>query len=295
MRCKYCDSERLIIRARKKRKVQLQCRSCRKYQSVSDHSFTRGKVLLLDIETLYMEVTGIWKLATDYIQPDRIKRDWSILCYAAKWLFEPEIMGEVVTPQEAINRDEKSIIEGLWKLLDQAAIVVTQNGINFDLRSINAKFLKHGLPPPSKYMNVDTKVVVKNVFRFPSNKLDYLGKELLGLDGKMEMTIEDWDRCAEGDVEALHKMITYCKMDVAPLLEDLYILLRPWVPNHPNLNLFSVDDAEVCPRCGGKLDIDGSVYPTPTGLWKGFRCKECGGIGRLSGKENKIKSVKTRL
>lgn len=230
-----------------------------------------------------MEVRGVWSLKTRYIQPDRIVKDWSILCYAAKWLFEPEIIGESVTPEEAINRTEKSIIWGLWSLMDEADIVVTQNGIDYDTRAINAKFLKHGMPPPSHYLNVDTKVEAKKYFRLPSYKLDYLGRELLGLEGKEDMHIEDWDLCSVGDRAALDKMLHYCKNDVAPLLEDLYLRLLPWIRTHPNVNIFTDPSSpEVCSKCGGKIEIKNETWKTPQGLWKAYRCTKCKGIGRTT-------------
>lgn len=276
-------------------KDRYKCLDCGRYPSFL-RTLNKPRILLIDIETLYMEVNGVWalKVGGGYIQPDRIVKDWSILCYAAKWLFEPNVMGKSVTPEEAISRTEKSIIQDIWNLLDEASIVVTQNGINFDVRAINTKFIKHGLPPTSKFLNVDTKVVASTVFRFPSNKLDYLAKELLGLEGKHDMEIEDWDNCAKGVPEAFDKMLSYCKNDIAPLLEDLYLKFRPWVPNHPNVNLFTdADSLDRCPRCLGEIKKD-KPYPTPTGMWTGYRCKECGGIGRMSGKENKIKGVVIR-
>lgn len=297
MKCKRCGSTRFRKRGPRRTKDRFECIDCGKYTSVP-RDLRGPRILLIDIETAYMVVSGIWALKQNgYIQPDRIVKDWSILCYAAKWLFEPNVMGKSVTPEEAINRTEKSIIKDIWDLLDEAQIVVTQNGINFDIRALNTKFIKHGLPPPSKFQNVDTKVVAASIFRFPSNKLDYLAKELLGLEGKIEMRIEDWDKCLDeslnGNQAALDKMLFYCKNDIAPLLEDLYLKFRPWVPGHPNLNLFTGENIERCPRCLGDIE-EGKPYPTPTGTWKGFRCKNCGGIGRMSGKENKIKSVAIR-
>lgn len=250
--------------------------------------------MLLDIETLYMEVKGIWDLKTEYIRPENIVKDWSILCYAAKWLFEPEIMGAVVTPKEAVTREEGSILGGIWKLMDEADIIVTQNGINFDIKKLNTKFLKYGYNPPSPYLNVDTYRVSKDKFSHTSNGLDFLGKTLLGIDGKIKMTIDDWDRCAKGDKDALTKMLVYCKKDVAPLLEDLYLKFLPWISSHPNLNIYTNHDKDVCPKCEA-ADLKWSTqYPTPTGLWLGFRCNVCGAVGRGSKAEHKIKTAAIR-
>lgn len=273
--------------------VRVQCTKCKRYDTPSRHPRS-AKILLLDIETLYMEVKGVWDLRTEYIRPEKIVKDWSILCYAAKWLFEPEIQGAVVTPKEAVNREEGSILGGIWKLMNEADIIVTQNGINFDIKRLNTKFLKYGYSPPSPYLNVDTLRVAKDKFAFPSNKLDHLGKTVLGLDGKIKMEEQDWDDCAEGKKDALDKMLVYCKKDVAPLLEDLYLKFLPWISSHPNLNVYTDHDKEVCPKCESSEIKWTGVYPTPMGLWSGFRCGVCGATGRGTKKEHKIKAVSVR-
>jgi len=71
-------------------KVKYQCPKCLKYQKLEPRHPRTAKILLLDIETLYMEVRGIWNLKTEYIRPSLVVKDWSILCWAAKWLFEPD-------------------------------------------------------------------------------------------------------------------------------------------------------------------------------------------------------------
>jgi prepilin-type processing-associated H-X9-DG protein len=252
-----------------------------------------ANILFLDIETAYMEVRGIWNLKTDYIRPNRVVKDWSILCWGAKWFAEPQLMGQVVTPQEAIDREEHSIIGGIWKLVDKADIVVTQNGTNFDHKRLNTKFLKWRLPKPSPYVIVDTLKIARDNFGFTSNSLDELGKNVLGIGGKIKMTEDDWDRCTEGSKEHLTKMLTYCKRDVSPLLEDLYLYFLPWIKNQ-NLNIYTEHDKDACPNCES-ADLSWTIqYPTPQGLWNGFRCNACGSIGRGTTQEHNIKSASIR-
>jgi hypothetical protein len=87
-------------------------------------------------------------------------------------------------------------------------------------------------------------------------------------------------------------MLKYCKNDVAPLLEDVYLKFLPWMKTHPNLGLFADHDSDVCPRCESyDISWNGKEYQTPMGLWEGFRCNSCGAIGRGHGKNRKIKSV----
>ena len=270
--------------------TRYQCRSCGRFQQSTPRHNRSARILLLDIETLPMEFYG-WSPYNDYVRPENVIKDWSVACWSAKWLFEPEIIGQVVTPKEAIGRTEGSVLEGIWRLIDKADIVVTQNGIKFDMKKLNTKFLVYGYPPPSNYLNVDTLKVAKETFNFSYNRLDELGKQL-GIGTKKDMEFKDWITCAQGSKPDLLKMLDYCKNDVAPLLEDVYLRMLPWMKNHPNLGIYADHDLDVCPRCESTdLSWGGKYYPTPMGLWDGFRCNACSATGRGHGKIHKAKSV----
>lgn len=295
--CKHCGSESLVRRGYSSSgKVKAQCKECNSYSLVEDeidpspqHIHRSARILLLDIETSLMKFYG-FSPKVEYIPHELMIVDWSVLCWGAKWLFETEIMGETVTPKESMAREDKRILGGMWDLINQADIIVTQNGIQFDLKKLNSRFLMNGFNPPSKYMNVDTLKVSKEVFGWSYNRLDALGQKF-GIGKKADMEIEDWIRCSEGSQEHITKMFEYCKRDVAPLLEDVYLRMLPWIPNHPNLGLYTDHDVDVCPKCESQDLRWGDLYPTPEGMWEGFRCNSCGAIGRGKGKENKIKSV----
>lgn len=285
-----------MLRGTRRGQQRFQCRSkkCGKYSSfffLPRHAVP-ARVLLLDIETAPGEYYS-WSREPKYLSPDMLIKDWSILCWSAKWLFEPEIMGKSVTPREAIQRTERSILDELWGLMNEAHIIVTQNGDNFDLKRINAKLIKNGYPPPSHYASVDTLKTAREKFGFTYNNLEELGRELLGIEeGKIKMNMKDWRACVRGEQEYLDKMLTYCKNDVAPLLEDVYLVLRPWIKGHPNMNLFTDHDKEICPKCASMNLNWGDTYQTPQGSWLGFRCGDCGSIGRgLSRKLHRVKGV----
>lgn len=251
-----------------------------------------AKILLFDIETSPMEVY-VWGLKyNNYISPDNIIKDFSILCWSAKWLFDADVIGEKVSAQDAIDRDDGSILKKMWELLNDADIVITQNGKKFDIPKLNVRFLKEGFPPPMYYQSVDTKEVMTKHFGFSSNKLDYVN-QFLGIDGKSEMVFDDWLNCLKGGEiaeEALTKMSDYNKRDVL-IMEELYLKLRPWIPSHANLNLYA-DVGNCCPSCQStELEWNGQ-YATPVGLYKAFRCGSCGAIGRST--VDKIKKVQIK-
>lgn len=235
------------------------------------------KVLIFDIETSPME-TYVWRLGKQYVGPDNVIKDWSILSWSAKWLFQPDVMSAVVTTQEAKDRTEESIIHGIWNLLDQADIIIAHNGKRFDTPKLNTKFILHGFNPPRPYQEIDTKQAAYKHFDFASTSLKFLNR-LFNLEQKFETTYGLWVRAVNGDASALKEMVEYNAQDVVAL-EELYLMLRPWIKSHPNMNLYVNTDKSVCPNCGF-LDLHwNGTYVTPAGKYKSFRCADCGAIGR---------------
>jgi len=45
--------------------------------------------------------------------------------------------------------DDSGILREIWKMLDEADIVITQNGRKFDQKKLNARFILNGFKPPS--------------------------------------------------------------------------------------------------------------------------------------------------
>ena len=243
------------------------------------------KILLLDIETLPMSVF-VWGLYKQRISPDNVISDFVVLSWSAKWLFDSRMFSDVLTSKEAINKDDKRIVEDMWHLLDDADWVIAHNAKGFDIGKLNARFLFYGFPPPSDYKVIDTLTVLRNKFKISSNSLDYATK-FLGLEEKGHPGFETWKSCYKGDSKALNSMLEYNENDVT-ILEELYVRIRPWISNHPNWNLYIDTTEQVCPNCGStKLTWNGT-YKTQLGEYKAFRC-ECGAIGRSRVNEAKGK------
>jgi len=237
---------------------------------------SQPKILLFDLETSPMECYT-WGIYEQHIKHGQIIKDWAILSWSAKWLCEDKIMGQKVTVKEAENREDKSIIEGLWKLLDEAHVVIAHNLRGFDLKKANARFKMNDLTPPSPYQMIDTLLEARKHFAFSCNKLDYL-VQMFHMDGKIGTDMSLWKRCVTGDAKALKEMLTYNMHDVK-ILEDLYFELRPWIKGHPNLGLYYDDMYERCPNCGSDQLTKRGQYVTATSKYQAVRC-ECGAYGR---------------
>lgn len=247
------------------------------------------KILLMDIETRPIEAY-VWDVWKQDIRPNQIKKDWSILCWSAKWLFDGKVMGQTVTPEEAKEAQDASVLPEIWRLLNEADIVIGHNSKNFDIKRLYTRFFLNGMTKPMYFQNIDSLEVAKANFAFTFNKLDWIG-QITGVGRKIETEFEWWVECAEGSKKYLQMMLDYNKQDVQ-LEEEVYLMLRPWMDKHPNLGLFAVDGTvSHCAACGsGNLNWNGK-YTTPLGMYQGFRCEDCGAIGRSTKKKFKLQSA----
>jgi AraC-like DNA-binding protein len=247
---------------------------------IRGYNFTKKipKILLLDIETMMMEVF-VWFLGKQRIPYDNVIQEWNCISWAAKWLFASDVMSDIQTPEEAKNREDKRILTSLWPLVNEADIIIGQNLSRFDVRKINARFLYHNFIPPFSYQVVDTLTEMKRYFAFSSYRLDDVCK-FLKLNTKIESSYGLWKRCLAGDEKSLNRMNTYNKNDVL-ILEELYLRIRPWIKSHPNVGLYmDTDNNSVCSNCGSdKLKHEGKYY-TPAGRFLAFRCESCGAVCR---------------
>jgi len=235
------------------------------------------KVLLIDIETTPMQVHcwGTWK---QRIGHEQIINDWFMLSYSAKWLFDSKMYSSVLTPTEAINKDDSRISRELWRLFNQADVLIGHNILGFDLPKAQTRFLMNKLAPPSPFRTIDTLKVAQQNFRFASNKLDYIGQLLLN-DKKIHTEYQLWLRCLEGDAKSLEEMLVYNRKDVL-LLEEAYVFLRPFVKNHPNMAIYQESIEPSCPTCGSSNIDECGHYATSVNRYLAFRCKDCGAICR---------------
>jgi hypothetical protein len=235
------------------------------------------KVLLLDIETAPI-LAYVWARWKQNVAMNQVAEDWQILTWAAKWLDDKHVYTGTAFDGENVHDDAK-MLWNLHGLLDEADIVIAHNGKRFDIPRINARLMKAGMAPPSPYKQIDTFIEAKKTFAFTSNRLDDLGDFLEVGRKKDTGGFSLWTRCLQGDASAWDKMLKYNIQDVK-LLEKVYLALRAWMPNHPNLGVYTDDLEPQCPKCGGNhLQHRGYAY-TQVGKYHRYQCLDCGGWSR---------------
>lgn len=226
------------------------------------------KILLLDIESA-PNTAYVWGLFKQNISISQIVDSSSVLCWAAKWLGDDEVMFDSVQ-----KSGRKRMLKKIHKLLDQADAVIHYNGTRFDIPTLNKEFLETEMPPPASYKQVDLLKTARRMFRFPSNKLDYVARAL-GLGKKTSHEgFELWVKCMHKDPEAWAKMEEYNKQDVL-LLEKVYNRFLPWIPSGLNMGLFTED--AVCSKCGSHNLQKRGFTVTQVSTYQRYQCQDCGG------------------
>jgi len=228
----------------------------------------KPRVLFYDIETGPNLGYVYGKYEQDVLE---FEHEWELLSFAFKWMGE-----RAITAYGQDSMTEGELVEELHAVIDEADVVIAHNGDRFDQKMANAKFVEYGLDPPSPYRSIDTLKVAKRYFRFNSNRLDDLGDKL-GVGRKLKVGgFAVWRACLNNDPKAWKKMLAYNKQDVR-LLENVYYKLRPWMDNHPAMNIL-MDVEDGCPKCGSEdLHKRGTRKVNKTTTVQRYQCQDCGG------------------
>ena len=233
----------------------------------------KARILLYDIETT-PNLAYVWgKYQQDVIAYDS---EWHILCFAYKWLGERRTH-VVSLPDFPLykkeNTNDYEVVKKLKELFDEADVIIAHNGDKFDQKKVHARFMVHKLGPPIPYRQIDTLKVARKYANFNSNKLDDLGR-VLGLGEKLNTGgFSLWLGCMRGVKTAWETMKRYNKQDVV-LLEKIYLELRPWITNHPAMNVME-GKMDACPNCGGMNITKNGTYFNKVTTVQVWECQNC--------------------
>lgn len=227
------------------------------------------KILHIDLE-LAPNLATVWGLFKQNIGINQLLETSRVMCFAAKWNDAEDIIYK-----SEFHDSHEEMIKELHKLFSEADAVVTYNGASFDIPVANREFLLYNFNPPAPYKGIDLIQTVRKKFRFVSNKLDHVSKEL-ELGSKLQHEGHTlWLKCMNKDPEAWQTFKDYNIMDVI-LLEKLYKRILPWIDNHPSHALFDGADRIVCTNCGSDHLHSRGIQHTKTLSYRRFQCTKCG-------------------
>jgi DNA polymerase elongation subunit (family B) len=256
------------------------------------------KILVLDIETSPLLV-WCWGLFDQNIGLNQIKQDWNVLSFSAKWyegrnkkVYGPN--NKVIYHSLANKKDktdDRDLLEEVWKLLDECDILLTQNGVRFDNKKLNARFALHGMKPPSSFKHIDTLQIVKRNFALTSNKLEYLSDKFCTKYKKMTERefagFSLWKECLANNKRAWAEMKKYNSYDILSL-EELYQKIGNW-DTSIDFNVYS-DSLETVCKCGSKEFKSKGYHYTSVGKFSRSKCVKCGAETR--GRKNLLTKEK---
>lgn len=235
------------------------------------------KILVFDLETAPI-TSYTWGLREQNIALNQIKSDWYILSWAAKWYGSPASEVMYMDNSKAKNiEDDKQLVIGMSKLLNEADIIITQNGDEFDVKKLNARAVINRLPPIKPCKSTDILKESRKVFKFTSHKLEYMTSKLNDKYKKLKHEeypgFELWTAILGGDKHAWAVMKKYCIHDVLST-EEAYTKIQGWIKTQ-NLSCYD-DDAVMRCKCGSNKLMKRGYAHTESGKHQIYNCLTCG-------------------
>ena len=119
------------------------------------------RVLTLDIESKPMKVYA-WGLWDQNIGINQIADHGGMMCFAAKWLGDKEVLFYSEHADGYV-----AMVEAAHRLLSEADVVITYNGDRYDVKKLNNAFMLLGLGPAKPFKSIYLIKTNKNSFELP--------------------------------------------------------------------------------------------------------------------------------
>lgn len=232
------------------------------------------KRLFYDIETS-PNIMFSWRCGGKlFLDSSNIIQERAIICICYKWEHDKKVYSLTWD-----FGDDRKLLEEFAKVISEADELVAHNGDKFDLRWFNGRSLIHGLPPVPHGKTVDTLKIAQKHFYLNSNRLDYLGKILLG-EGKIKTEFDLWKNIVLlNDEQALKDMVRYCKQDVI-LLQRVWERLREYDKPRTHAAVLATGNSKdrwMCAFCGSDNVKKNKTRATARGtVQHQMNCRDCG-------------------
>lgn len=223
------------------------------------------KILAIDIETR-PTTAYVWRAYDENVGYEQVIEPGGMICFAAKFVGDDEIHF-----YSNWTHSHGEMVRAAHALLSESDAVLTFNGDKFDLPKLRGEFILEGLPPCPPIPSIDALKTVKK-FGFFMNRLAFIGPLLKVGDKIKHEGFELWSKVLAGDERARNKMMKYNIQDTV-LLEKLYVKIRPFILNHPNL---AGQAGGACGACGSTHIQSRGVRRTKYFEVQRRQCQGCG-------------------
>jgi uncharacterized protein YprB with RNaseH-like and TPR domain len=256
----------------------------------------RPRILVFDIETLPMEVYA-WGIFDQNIGIDMVKQDFTIASFAAKYVGEDRIIYADNRDRRNV-RDDKELVRFIQRTLDDCDVLLSQNGIKFDLKKINSRAYFNHLPPiGEKKKHVDLLAQGRQVFGHTSHKLAWITK---ALDSSFQKSshkefpgFDLWREVMAGNTRAWNEMKKYNIQDIIAT-EAVYHDYMTWFPNVDLRPTYRAESTTECRACGSPNTIKHDKRRSRLGLFRRYKCNDCGCVTTMKGAKFNLDKVRER-
>ena len=239
-----------------------------------------ARILVLDIETTRAEV-GTFSLFRPFIGIDQVRLPSRILCFAAVWRGEDNVIFKSAW-KDGDEAAYLKMMERAFSLFTEADFIVSWNGDKFDLQWMEAEFGRLGLGRPAPYRSIDLFKVAKRNFGqgLLSLKLDWSARQWLGEAKQSHEGLDLWDEIRFGNREQrryAQKLMKSYNIHDTRLTADLFERYLPWIGE--NLALYEDNADDGVPRCiqcnSDNLEKRGHA-PSKVAMYQRYQCRNCG-------------------
>ena len=124
--------------------------------------------------------------------------------------------------------NDRDLAVQLRDAIEDHFLVISYNGVMFDLKFLNSRLLHYGERPMRFPMHKDLLFVAKWVFALSNNTLQSVQDHLGLVEKKTRLHPGYWNRAAGGDPEAIQYIVEHCEQDVK-VLAEVFEHLAPFV------------------------------------------------------------------
>lgn len=243
------------------------------------------RILILDVERLAGITRQYWwsrgDLKDRYVHYETVERMPRTTIVCGKWYDSPDL----IELAEWDKGGRRRFLRNVHRLVSQADIIVGHNILGADLPWLAGDLhIEAGLPPLPPRKTVDTLQVLRKQFKSgaPFKSLDAFC-QVVGIPAKSDKyDREAMERAVtQKSVDDRERLVAYCSGDVLAT-QGLYDWLRPYINNHPTLEVDGKDRLTVCHRCGHDTTPIPRRYIANLISYSMRKCDHCGGYSRIS-------------
>jgi uncharacterized protein YprB with RNaseH-like and TPR domain len=255
---------------------------------------SKPRIMVFDIETAPIEAY-VWGLHDQNIGVDMVKQDFTLLSFAAKYVGDDRIIYADNRHKRDV-RDDKELVKFIQKTLDNCDVLLSQNGVNFDLKKINSRAYFNHLPQVGeKKKHVDLLMEGRRVFGHTSHKLAWITR---ALDSSFQKSshkefpgFDLWREVLNGNARAWNEMKKYNIQDIVAT-EAVYKDYMTWFGHIDLRPTYMAFPSTECRACGSIRTSRNGTVRRKAGRFQTYICGDCGCTTTLAGQKNNLDKAK---